>query len=46
MNIANDMIDLKGGTPLVRLNKVSEGCLAPVVAKLEFYNPCNYRTKL
>jgi len=41
MNLANDMIDLVGGTPLVRLNKVSEGCLATVVAKLEFYNPCS-----
>jgi len=41
MNIANDMIDLVGRTPLVRLNKVSEGCLATVVAKLEFYNPCS-----
>jgi cysteine synthase A len=41
MNIATDMIDLVGGTPLVRLNKVNEGCIATVVAKLEFYNPCS-----
>ena len=41
MNIANDMIDLVGATPLVRLNKLSEGCLATVLAKLEFYNPCS-----
>ena len=41
MNIAAAMTDLVGNTPLVRLNKVSEGCLATVVAKLEFYNPCS-----
>ncbi len=41
MNVANDMIDLVGRTPLVRLNKVSEGCVATVLAKLEFYNPCS-----
>jgi cysteine synthase A len=41
MKIAADMIDLVGRTPLVRLNKVNEGCIATVVAKLEFYNPCS-----
>jgi len=40
MKIARDMSDLVGQTPLVRLNKVSKGSLATVVAKLEFYNPC------
>ena len=41
MKIHDSMISLVGGTPLVRLNKVSEGCMAQVVAKLEFFNPCS-----
>ncbi|MBG0789354.1 MAG: cysteine synthase A [Desulfovibrionaceae bacterium] len=40
MNIANDMTELVGKTPMVRLNRLSEGLGATLVAKLEFNNPC------
>ncbi len=37
--IANDITELVGNTPLVRLNRVTRGLEAEVVAKLESYNP-------
>ena len=39
--IYDDVTDLIGHTPLVRLNRLTEGLGAQVVVKLEFYNPAN-----
>jgi cysteine synthase A len=37
--IANNSLELIGNTPLVRLNKITDGAVAEVVAKLESFNP-------
>ena len=41
MPIYDDVTALIGNTPLVRLNRITDGAQATVVAKLEFYNPAS-----
>jgi len=39
MKIANNITELIGHTPLVRLNKLTKGLSADLIAKLEYFNP-------
>ena len=39
MRYASSIADLVGNTPLVRLNSVTEGLAATVLAKVEYFNP-------
>ena len=39
--IAGNVLELIGNTPLVRLNRITEGAVAEVVAKLEYFNPAS-----
>ena len=41
MKIAEDITELIGNTPLVKLNKITKGAEATIVAKLEAFNPCS-----
>ena len=38
--IANFISELIGHTPLLRLNRITDGCKGEVIAKLESFNPC------
>ncbi len=40
VKIANFISELIGHTPLLRLNRVTEGCKGEIIAKLESFNPC------
>ena len=39
MEVADSLLDLIGNTPLVRLNRVTDGLAASVIAKVEYFNP-------
>jgi cysteine synthase A len=41
MRIANDVTELIGNTPLVRIRRLGQGAGADILAKLEFYNPAH-----
>jgi len=41
MHIADNVTALIGNTPLVRINRLTQGCVAEVVAKLEYQNPAH-----
>jgi cysteine synthase A len=41
MRIANDVTELIGNTPLVRIRRLNQGGVADIVAKLEFYSPAH-----
>jgi cysteine synthase A len=41
MQVANNVTELIGRTPLVRINRLAQGCGAQVLAKLEYCNPAH-----
>ena len=42
-NIANNVTDLIGNTPLVKLNRLAAGIDGTIAVKLEFFNPGSSR---
>jgi cysteine synthase A len=41
VNVAKNVTQLIGNTPMVRLNRLTQGAVAEVIAKLEFFNPAH-----
>ena len=41
MRIADNVTQLIGNTPLVRINRLAAGLPAQVLAKLEYFNPAH-----
>ncbi|MFM8212905.1 MAG: cysteine synthase A, partial [Actinomycetes bacterium] len=39
MKVYDNITQVVGNTPLVKLNRITDGAKADVYAKLEFYNP-------
>lgn len=39
MKIVNNITELIGNTPLVKLNNITKNCYAEIIAKLEYFNP-------
>ncbi|MEI6747469.1 MAG: pyridoxal-phosphate dependent enzyme, partial [Methylococcaceae bacterium] len=39
MKVYNNITEVVGNTPLVRINRITDGAAGNVFAKLEFYNP-------
>lgn len=41
MNVHSSIVDTIGNTPLVRLNKINQGCPGEIIVKVEYFNPGN-----